>query len=1362
MRDESPHPGTFIRSEILPIELSVTEAAKLLGVGRPALSNMLNGNSALSPKMAARIESVFGGATAEELLDLQARYDAAQAQREGKFTPKTYVAPFLKIKANDIIEWVNDNLSARARLPVLLRTLVNSTGANLEIVDFPGNDDSQRKGTDGIVKAQSGNQWIPKGESIWEFGVDKIPKKKADHDFEARLESVPKLERAEKTFVFVTPRRWNGKSDWANTQRAKKEWSDVRAYDASDIEQWLEQSISAQAWFAHEIGISSNGVRPLESYWYSWIADCDPAPVPKLFDQYTQPAWRKISDAFDKGEAKVFTITADSTTEALAFLSCALSNQDHAAEDLRDSCVVFSEKNQLSKLAVRKPGFIAIIADRAVEKELGELATPIKAIVIRPRSSANFKGDFRLGTISEDIFKKALKEMGCNSDEIRKYETESGRSATVLRRRLSKLDAIKLPPWVESPTITDLVVPILFAGAWDSENKGDQAVLQFLADGNEPVPYTNIEKEFGKLYAIDESPVWASGGIRGIVSKIDLLFAINGRLVAADLDRFFDVAKNLVLSEKDPSLDLPEEDRWMAGVYGKVRDVSTPLRNGITETLVILAIHGNDLFRERLGFDVNQRIEEMVKSLLVPMTVRSLEEHSQIFPMMAEAAPEVVLELLENDLASEDSAAFGLLRPASSGIFGHCPRTGLLWALESLAWNPSYLPRVVLILGKLSMHTINDNWANKPISSLKSIFRAWMPQTEATLNQRISALDLLISKVPDVGWRICVEQFDGRSTIGDYSYKPRWRNDGNGYGEPISEEECDKFKRYSLDEALQWKCQSVRTLGDLVGRHFWLSDEDQERIWRLIEEWSETATDEEKSELREKIRTNALTRRSHKRSKRHNNPQVPNRARRVCDMLLPSDVVLRHKWLFARQWVDESVDELEDEEFDYSAHEERIDELRRSALAEIKEARGVEGILLMTEIGDAAETIGRLLVSVLEDEAELLLTISHIIRGSGFEESEKQKELVRGVLNQSLGENHQSLLRKLFENLTEPEIRRAYKCLPFSPSTWDLIEQSCEGICTDYWNSVTPRWMFKSRESNDRAINKLIVHGRPKAAFYMVHHRVEEISPRILVQLLKSIPSSLESVDEFQIDSYAIGQSFEFLNGCDEIDSSTMAELEFLYIELLRREEYPIPNLERLIASDAEFLVHVIVMAYKRSDDHEDPDAFEVEDPEIRKNRARGAHHLIENLSGLPFRELEGQDRETAVRDWVEKVKSGCKEFARLGVGESILGQLFAKSPVGEDGIWPGEIERNVLEIVITERMQDGVTIGLYNQRGVHFRDRGGNQERELAQKYEGWAAALEFTHPQTARVLRRMVETYLREAADQDAREEVNDRLRH
>ncbi len=87
------HPGQFIRMEVIePLDLSVTEAAKILGVSRPALSALLNGRAALSPGMALRIEKAFGPKM-DTLLRMQTAYEIAEARsREAEIKVKRYAA----------------------------------------------------------------------------------------------------------------------------------------------------------------------------------------------------------------------------------------------------------------------------------------------------------------------------------------------------------------------------------------------------------------------------------------------------------------------------------------------------------------------------------------------------------------------------------------------------------------------------------------------------------------------------------------------------------------------------------------------------------------------------------------------------------------------------------------------------------------------------------------------------------------------------------------------------------------------------------------------------------------------------------------------------------------------------------------------------------------------------------------------------------------------------------------------------------------------------------------------------------------------------------------------------------------------
>ena len=79
-----PHPGLSVRHDCLePLGLSITEGAKVLGVTRQAMNNLVSGKAGISAEMAVRLEKAFGGG-AETWLRMQAVYDLAQVEKRAR------------------------------------------------------------------------------------------------------------------------------------------------------------------------------------------------------------------------------------------------------------------------------------------------------------------------------------------------------------------------------------------------------------------------------------------------------------------------------------------------------------------------------------------------------------------------------------------------------------------------------------------------------------------------------------------------------------------------------------------------------------------------------------------------------------------------------------------------------------------------------------------------------------------------------------------------------------------------------------------------------------------------------------------------------------------------------------------------------------------------------------------------------------------------------------------------------------------------------------------------------------------------------------------------------------------------------
>ena len=808
------HPGGHIKKRVLPKGLSVKTAAEIMGVGRPTLSNLLNGNAALTAEMAVRLEKAFG-ANAPELLALQAAYDEFQRRDQAKeIAVRTYVQAFLGIEARQIAGW-SEQIRARAELPALLRRLVHSTGTNLAKVDFPAFDNAQRHGWDGYVSSDTATPWIPRGESGWEFGCTHKAAQKADEDYRARTTSVAVEARKTTTFVFVTPRNWAGKEEWVRDKRQKCEWKDVRAYDASDLEQWLEQSVTAQVWFAEKLGNGTTGTATLENCWKEWADVTDPPLSKILFRVSIETHKEKLLDWLNQPPTQPFVITADSEIEALGFIASALETLGTSPGEFYDRTLIFKTVDALKRAIVAAPDFVAVVNSTNVELSSAGLQKTHHMLVVRQRNDISSEADIALDLVDHKTFCDALATMGLIDEEHERLARETGHSLTILRRRLSRVPAIRAPMWSTEIALARKLLPLNFAGVWNSETSADREIMQLLAGAQ----YSDIERSVADLMGVVDVPVWSIGKFRGVVSKIDVLFATHALVTKEELENFFFVAQ-YVLSESDPALDLPPDKQWAANVYGKTRDHSAALRQGLCETLVLLAVHGNALFSERLGIDVEARVNKVILQLLTPLDARTWASQKGDLPHYAEAAPDVFLNVLEQDLASDEPKVHELLRPADSMPFGGCPRTGLLWALETLAWKSERLARVSAVLAKLAAIPIQDKWSNKPEESLASIYRSWMPQTKASSDERNAALETICRRFPDVGWRLCVAQFGVPGTsVGIYSARPHWRNDASGAGQPVkTRAEIHRVASKALQIALSWPHHSEKTLGDLVER----------------------------------------------------------------------------------------------------------------------------------------------------------------------------------------------------------------------------------------------------------------------------------------------------------------------------------------------------------------------------------------------------------------------------------------------------------------------------------------------------------------------------------------------------------------
>ena len=379
------------------------------------------------------------------------------------------------------------------------------------------------------------------------------------------------------------------------------------------------------------------------------------------------------------------------------------------------------------------------------------------------------------------------------------------------------------------------------------------------------------------------------------------------------------------------------------------------------------------------------------------------------------------------------------------------------------------------------------------------------------------------------------------------------------------------------------------------------------------------------------------------------------------------------------------------------------------------------------------------------------------------------KNIVRGAIR-SIKDDvaREDVMEKLKGFLPPESFVKVLEQAPFRAATWSVVEEMDDQYQQAYWSTVQPVWEGQTDEELNEIVDKLIEAKRPRAAFNCVDIVFEKLRPVVLFKLMEAVATvGDEPEGHYQLQPYDIEKAFKILDSSDTFSVEQMAGLEFAYMDALleyggSRGKHGVPNLENYIVDHPEFFVQVVAWVYKRRDSGADPKELRLNDPLHIQNRAKRGYKLIEGLQSIPGRNKQGEIDADLLLGWVNTVRNSCAELGRQDVGDISLGKLLAEAPKGADDVWPCEPVRQVLEQIQSEKISEGITVGLFNSRGVHARGEGGDQERELAAMYRKWASALEFSHPFVAsNILKYMADRYESYAQSEDTEAIIRRRLR-
>jgi len=1254
------------------------------------------------------------------------------------------------VTENQLDEWVRGNArDAQGVIVELVWRLVAASCPKPRERRFPLGDSIGQHGPDGMLDVHlSFEPFVPQGRSYWEIGTGLNARDKATSDYNDLTGAVPEIVRLETAFVFVTPhsgrRDWeytwkeDAQASWLEDRRKRGEWKDVRIIDGTKLIDWVHQFPPVELWLVQKIrGMSAEQIETPGQRWNVVKSIGEPPPLtPNLFLANRTEAIARLKEVLDAISIQL-KLTTHYPDQVVDFVSAYLASlDDESRVEAAGRCLIVSTIDAWNRICSQYRDLI-LIADVALDLS-GDVGTKLIQKARRAGHAVIFGGPH--GGIPDPAsaplpmprshqVQEALEKAGYSEERARTLAQKSGGNLGSLLRCIQNLSL--MPEWAERAEAAELAIAMVL-GSWSDKSDSDCAVVEELV-GKAYGEWIGKIREIALRPAI---PLIQRDGNWKFIPRYEGWYALGPRLFDEHLDRLKVVAVS-TLREKDPQFELPSEERYMASIHGKVLSHSHILRNGLAETLALLGSHPRALTSCSIG-KAEATAALAVREILADADWVLWASLDDLLPLLAEAAPGEFLNAVETALQSDPCPFDELFAQESSGVVGRTYMSGLLWALETLAWDADLLSRVVICLGELAARDPGGQWANRPANSLNTIFLPWLPQTCAPIVKRVAAVRILLTELTDIGWKLLVSLLPQHHSVSLGTRRPTWRTtipDDWRKGVTHREywEQVSAYAELAISEAKK----DVSKLAELIDHLESLPQPAHEQLLDHLR--SDAVVDmPEADRLRiwNQLVNLATKHRKFAEAQWAMKPEQVDNIAAIADRLAPDEPFFRHQRLFS-----EHDFELYEEKGNHEVQMKELERRRQGAVAEVAASGGTGAVIAFAKavespwrVGIAFGTIaspdadGMILPALLESEQKTLAQFA-----GGF---------VWGRFRSWGWEWVYSIETSQW---TPTQIGQFLSFLPFTPETWECTNSLLKENQSAYWSKTSAN-PFQADESLEFAVDRLVEHGRPFAAIRCLYKMLHDNQPFDKQKAIRALLEALKlSESPHSIDVYKTVEIIKALQEDPDTNPDDLFRVEWAYLPLLDEHRGASPKLLwRRLADDPRFFCEVIRLAFRSKE--EEHLAEEV--TEERENIATNAYRLLSEWCIPPGLREDGAYDGNALIAWLDAVKEECAKTGHLEIAMTMVGHMLIHVPADPDGLWIHRSAAAVLNEKDAQDMRIGFCTELYNSRGTHWVDPTGKPERELAAKYRKQAEAVENAgYHRLATTLRELADTYEREA---------------
>lgn len=1248
----------------------------------------------------------------------------------------------ITVTSTEIHQWA-DTISSQSMLPDLIRRLILSTidYKAIDHIAFPCGDDIGKPGYDGAIITRESNPYIPIGRSVWEMSTQKGIDAKANSDY---LKRTSVDAHHETTFIFVTACKWGNKDNWAASKTAEGLWKEVRAYDAIDIESWLLLSSSTNLWFLELIGRYDINIETLESYSKHWMSSFE-IKLPFETSLTGRGASLTLMHSFLLNGTQTQKIRSITKDESVVFLYAAiltLPDEKYRYALLSRALVIKSAES---------------LKHRDIESNIGLLIIPVfkniqdivfregsKYIIPLDPSNPSENSAIHLSRIDTQSLNKQLKTAGFPENKAELLAKNSGGSLTIMKRLLARNYR---PEWAhyDKDSIRQ-VVPIMLTQSWVTSYKGDNDIIAKLSGK----PYSEYDDQLTLLLNYPDRPIIKIGNLWSINSVLDSYLAFISFVSKKDWEVFKDVVIE-VLRDKNPELELDPDKRYAAAMYGKRWQYSEDIRRGLAQSLILISIYG-EYSNTVPGDDHHRYVEQIASEIFHEADQAQWYSLGDVMPLLAEASPRKFLSAVETSLDSEEKAVMGMFTETDDGFTSRSAHHHLLWALEALAWDNNYFRRSVMALCKLSVLDKGGKVLNRPLNSLRSIFRLWLPQTEASTDNRFEILSKIAQEYDEIGWNLLVSLLPKSHDTGSYTYRYKWR-----------ELSCSTDIRVTRSEHYDSTCRLVELLLPLLGLSVnrWINLLDHypelpiHSKEALLEYFRSNVSNIQDTEFRLMKQLRYIV--SRHRTFKTANWAMPEEYIKPLEamylLIQPKAANTKNKYLFDDQFPD-----LIDGKEDYKKDREYIHMIRTKAVEELLSEVGFTGLI------EFSNTIGfqHLLADAVKTDviSENLDSILGLLASDNVGELYFSQHLIRKGFTEFGMQWGQSLIQlSIRENWVAKKIVNLALSFPSEKWLWDLINDVNPEIQQDYWGLVQIYHYNMTIEDITYVLDKLNKANRFYTSLEIADDQKSSIPIDLIIEILELVATKKCMERQNSMVTYYAEELLELVQSSSEVDIKIKQRLEWYYLSIIT--SYSNKTTPKFLHDDMsnnpETFLEVLGMVYKPKQSEEttiEEMSPESEDRDAVGERiAENAWNLLNSWHQIPGLTEEGSVDYDTLKTWIERVikLSILKGFHDIALCK--IGEVLSYSPTEADGLWPCNPICRVLEEFRNEIIHRNFMIGVHNQIGGTSRGvfDGGHQERVLVANYRDLSQKIHDRYPIVSDLLIEIANSYEREAKRED-----------